>query len=388
MIDHIKQTRLAQLTTRLGNRAQGWLVPAMLRRRIFGAAFVTSLLAAFYWGFVASDRYVSEAHIIIQRTDLADSRNVDLGGLLGAAGGASRTDQLYLRDHLLSIDMLKKLDAKLNLRSHYSDSNHDLLSRMWFKDASIEWFHRYYLSRVNVELDDYDGILVIKAQGYDPETAYAISTMLVEEGEYFMNAMSHDLAREQVAFLEKQVASMNDRTQQARQVVLEFQDQKGMVFPQDTAENFAAIINRLEAQMTDLQTRRAAMLGYLMPSSSNIIDLNLQIAAVKKQILQEQGRLASPNGKTLNRTVEEFQRLQMNAEFIQDVYRTTLVALEKGRVEATRTLKKVSILQSPSRPQYPLEPRRIYNIIIFVLSALLIAGIMHLLAAIIRDHKD
>lgn len=388
MIDHIKQTRLAQATTRLGDWARSWLVPALLRHRVFGAAFVASLLAAFYWSLVASDRYVSEAHIIIQQTDLADGRTIDLGGLLGAASGASRTDQLYLRDHLLSIDMLKKLDANLSLRAHYSNSNHDLLSRLWFEDASIEWFHQYYLSRVSVELDDYNGILVIKTQGYDPETAYAISTMLVEEGEHFMNAMSHDLAREQVAFLEKQVVSMSERTLQARHAVLQFQDQKGMVFPQDTAENFATIINRLEAQLTELQTRRAALLGYLMPGSSNIVDLNLQIDAVKKQILQEQERLASPNGKTLNRTVEEFQRLQMNAEFVQDVYRTTLAALEKGRVEATRTLKKVSILQSPSRPQYPLEPRRIYNIIVFVLSALMIAGIMHLLAAIIRDHKD
>lgn len=380
MIDRIKQARLATW-------ARGWLVPTLLRRRTFGTAFVTSLLAVLYFGFIASDRYVSEAHIIIQHTDLGTDSSISLSSLLGTSG-ASRTDQLFLRDHLLSIDMLKKLDAKLNLRVHYSGWHHDPISRMWFEDASMEWFHSYYRSRVSVELDDYNGILVIKAQAYDSKTAHAIATMLVKEGEHFMNAMSHELAREQVAFLEKQVASMSERTLQARQVVVQYQNQEGLVSPQETAENFASIINRLEGQRTDLQTRRATMLSYLMPDNSNIVDLNLQIAAVEKQIIREQRRLASPDGKTLNRTVEEFQRLQMNAEFVQDVYKTTLVALEKGRVEATRTLKKVSILQSPSEPQYPLEPRRIYNIIVFVLSTLLIAGIVHLLAAIIRDHKD
>jgi capsular polysaccharide transport system permease protein len=35
-----------------------------------------------------------------------------------------------------------------------------------------------------------------------------------------------------------------------------------------------------------------------------------------------------------------------------------------------------------------LEPRRLYNIITFVLVTMLIAGILNLLAAIIRDHKD
>ena len=90
----------------------------------------------------------------------------------------------------------------------------------------------------------------------------------------------------------------------------------------------------------------------------------------------------------LNSTVEEYQRLQMNAEFAQDVYKTALAALERGRIEASRTLKKVIMLQSPTTPQYSLEPRRLYNTIVFILLMLLLAGVAHLLAAIVRDHKD
>jgi capsular polysaccharide transport system permease protein len=86
--------------------------------------------------------------------------------------------------------------------------------------------------------------------------------------------------------------------------------------------------------------------------------------------------------------VEEYQRLEMAAGFAHDIYKTALVALEKGRVEATRNLKKVSVVQNPTLPQQPLEPRRLYNIIVSVLVTLLVAGIVHLLAAIVRDHKD
>jgi capsular polysaccharide transport system permease protein len=103
---------------------------------------------------------------------------------------------------------------------------------------------------------------------------------------------------------------------------------------------------------------------------------------------QEQAKLASPNGKTLNRTVEEFQRLEMEAAFAQDIYKTGLMALEKGRIEATRMIKKVSVLQAPTIPEYALEPRRFYNTLVFMLVALLLAGVAHLLAAIVRDHKD
>ncbi|NIP56321.1 MAG: hypothetical protein GWO08_23125 [Gammaproteobacteria bacterium] len=116
--------------------------------------------------------------------------------------------------------------------------------------------------------------------------------------------------------------------------------------------------------------------------------LNLEIEAIENQIAQERSRLAAPAGKSLNIAVDEFQRLKLSAAFAEDVYKTALVALEKGRVEATRIIKKVSILQAPTLPQYPMEPRRIYNLVVFILVATILAGIIHLLAAIIRDHKD
>ena len=52
----------------------------------------------------------------------------------------------------------------------------------------------------------------------------------------------------------------------------------------------------------------------------------------------------------------------MNAEFAQDVYKTALIALEKGRIEATRTLKKVSVLQAPTVGLAPWSPALDENI--------------------------
>lgn len=387
MIDHFKKTRLAQLSA----RTFGWLhremAPALLRRRIIGAAVVFSALSAVYWVFIASDRYVSEAHVIIQRTDFAGGPNLDFSSLLGGANGG-RADQLLLRSHLLSVDMLKKLDAALHLRAHYADAQRDPLSRMWDKDAPIEQFHKHYLERVSVELDEYAGVLMVKAEGFDPQTAHAIATELVQEGERFMNQMAHTLAQTQVAFLETQVTDMNARAMQARQAVLGFQNKNGLVSPQATAENISGIVAKLEAQRTELETQRSALQSYLVPSHPSIVQIDQQIAAVGKQLAQEQARLTSPRGKTLNLAVEEFQRLEMQAAFTQDVYKTALVALEKGRIEATRTIKKVSVLQAPTVPEYPLQPRRLYNTLVFALVAMLLAGVAHLLAAIVRDHTD
>jgi capsular polysaccharide transport system permease protein len=358
-----------------------------MRHKIMAAALLMSLLAAGYWLIVASDRYVSEARVIIQRSDLSSGQAMDFTSLLSGVAGGNRPDQLLMRDHMISLDMLRKLDTQLQLRQHYS-SQGDWLSRLWDAQAPLEKFLDYFRSRVSVELDEYAGVLSIKAQAYTPEMAQAITAAMVADGEDTMNAMAHALAREQVNFLEGQVATMGERAQAKRIAVLAYQNRKGLVSPQATAENVATIVNRLEAQLAELQTRRNTLLGYLQPGSANVVELNLQINAVQKQIGTEKARLTAPGGQTLNAAVEEFQRLQMEAEFAQQVYQTALTALERGRVEATRTLKKVSVLQSAGMPEFPLEPRRLYNLLVFVLTAFLLAGVLQLLGAIVRDHKD
>ncbi len=116
--------------------------------------------------------------------------------------------------------------------------------------------------------------------------------------------------------------------------------------------------------------------------------LKQALAAVDKQLQQEKTKLATPAGGTLNASVEKFQRLEMDVTFTQELYKSSLMALEKGRIDATRMLEKVSVLQSPTLPQYPMEPRRIYNTFVTLLLAFMLAGIFKLLESIVMDHVD
>lgn len=366
-----------------------WLKKVAWSQPIWFVAFVFFGVMTAYWLFVASDRYVSTAHIVIQRTDLATGATTgDLAGLIGGVSGANRADQLMMRNYLLSIGLLQKLDKELDLRSHFSDWRRDPFSRFLFANAPVEWLHRYYLSRVSVELNDYDGVLVVNAQAYTPDMAKAISEKLVLEGERFMNNVANSLAQTQVDFLENQVVQMYERLLGARQALLDYQNNKGIASPMSTAESTAAIVAKLQASLTELETQKSALQSYLVASHPSLVQLNQQIAAVEKQMAYEQNKLTSPNGRPLNKTVEEYQRLEMQAVFADAVYKTALSALERGRIEATRTIKKISVVQAPSLPEYPLEPRRFYNTLVAFMTAFLLAGIAHLLWAVVKDHQD
>lgn len=359
----------------------------LLRHTVLCALALCTLAAVSYWALLASDRYVSEARVIIQRTDLAATPALDLGTLISGTGGNSRMEQMLLRDTLLSVDMLRRMDANLGLRAHYSGEAHDLFSRL-AADAPLEDFYDYFRSRVQIEFDDYAGVLSIRAEAYDAATAHAVTSFLLTEGERTMNELAHQLANDQVTFAEKHVRVLATRLEAARDEVLKYQNEHGLLSPQSSAETLNTVINQLEAQRTELQARRNTLLGYLAPNAAGVVEVDLQLNALEKQLDREKARGASTQGNTLNANVEEFQRLELAAQFAQDMYRTALVALEKGRIEASRTIKKVSVLQKPTMPESPREPRRLYNIAVTLAVLLLLGGVCRLALDIIKDRKD
>jgi len=349
-------------------------------------AAVLAAMFVLYWSVLAARRYVSEAHVVV---DLVQSPAVampDLTSLVSSTAPASR-DLLLLRDYLLSTDMLAKLDATLHLREHYSNS-YDPFSRLLYKEAPVEWFQDHYKKRVSVEYDEVNGVLVVKAQAYTPKMAHDIARTMVEEGGRFINGLAQNLARVQVKFAELEVASSAKNMAQSRQELIAFQNTHGLVSPGGTVVDISNVVARLESERSDLQARRSALEAYLAPAAPDLIQIKEQIRAVDKQLYAQRARLASTGGHTLNRVAEEYDRLALHAGYQQTVYQTAITALERARIDANRTLKKVSVLQQPTLPQYSTEPGRLYYSATFALGTLLLAGILQLLIAVVREHRD
>lgn len=382
---------IASGKSRFSSRVNGLRVrqrwAALRKRPLMAAAVVFAIVSSLYWLLVASDRYVSESHVIVQQTDLAAAETPSLTSLLAGDAAGNRHDQLLMRDYLLSRDVVAKLDKELDLRSHYSQWTIDPFSRLNFAN-SLDDLHDYYLDRVTVEYDEYSGVLVIRTQAFDPETSEKMAQMLVAEGGRFMNAIAQGLADEQVAFLQGKVKELNERAIAARQAVLAYQNRNRVASPEAQAASITQLIGQLEAQRSSLQVQLASQSAFLVEDHPTLVELRRQIAAINTQIAEQNARLAGPRGGTLNSQVEELTRLEAEATFAEELYRTAMASLEKGQVDSTRTIKTLSIIQQPSRPQEAGLPDRWRNSIIYAILAFLAAGILQLLAMIIRDHRD
>jgi capsular polysaccharide transport system permease protein len=347
-------------------------------------ALAAILLVAVYWTLWATDRYVSRATVVLESPQIA-APDISFSSLLQSGG--NHKDLLLLREHLLSVDMLKRVQQELDFRAHYS-SQGDLFSRLRDANAPIEDLHRYYLRRVSVELDEYAGVLNIEAQAYNPEYAQQMVSLLLQAGENHMNDMGRRLAAEQVDFLEGQLTRLSERLDAARRALLAFQNKQGLVSPTQTVENINQVVAGLEGELARLQAQRDALSSFQSQQSGDMRRLQSEIKALSEQIDVQRERLAQAAGNSLNKVSSEYQTLELQALFAQETYSSALAALENTRLEAARQLKQVSVLQSPLLPEYPTEPNRLYNISVFAIIALFLAFIASMLVMIIRDHRD
>ncbi|MGM1053165.1 MAG: chain-length determining protein [Pseudomonadota bacterium] len=347
-------------------------------------AIIAIVMVSLYWAMWAEDRYLSRATVVLESPQIA-APEISFSSILTGAGGDK--DLLLLREHMLSVDMLKRVQETLDFRGHFSQ-NGDIFARLRNADAPIEDLHKYYLRRVEVEMDEYAGVLNIEVEAYTPEFAHAMVQLLLAEGESHMNEMGRRLADEQVRFLEEQLARLELRLDAARAALLAFQNREGLVSPTSTVESINQVVATLEGELARTQAQRQALASYQSAQSSDMRRVQAEIEALREQIELQRDRLAQATGESLNRISSEYQTLELKAQFAQETYSSALSALESTRLEAARKLKQVSVLQSPLFPEYATRPERLYNASVFAIVTLFLAFIFSMLVLIIRDHRD
>lgn len=348
-------------------------------------ALAAILVATVYWSLIATDRYVSRAHVVLQSPEI-NPTSFNVSSLLSGTSGSG--DLLLLQDYLGSVDILRKLDQKLDLRGHYTQESIDWLARLEGKDVPIETFYEYMQGMITVHFDDFAQLLEVRVEAYSPQMAQRITEGLLEEGEMHMNLMGRRLAQEQVEFIDLQARQLENRLFEARDAILEYQNENGLVAPTQTVEAIFATVSRLQAELALLEARTKSQQSYQSESSPEVRRLRNEAKALEQQIDIEKNKLAQESGESLNRVSAEFETLEMRAKFALELYSNALTALESTRVEASRKLKQISVLEYPTLPEFATRPERLHNITVFAIMVLLIAAICHLIISVVRDHRD
>ena len=153
---------------------------------------IPTALAVAYFGFIASDIYVTESKFVIRSPQkMGGTSMMDLFSKIGMS--KSDEDSFAVREYILSRDALKILNQDLKIKEAYSDPAIDALERFpgWrYWDTSFEAFYRYYQKHVGVEVDPGSSIATLSVKAFSPDQASSLNQRLIEMSEAFVNTLN------------------------------------------------------------------------------------------------------------------------------------------------------------------------------------------------------
>lgn len=352
----------------------------------FKTVLFLMLFVLFYYAFIAADRFVSEATINVRSTSnsIAASSVSGLASLLGSTAVSSE-DLSYLKVYIHSLDMFKILDEKIKIRSLYEEQKKDIFFRIK-QNSTQEQALKFYQERVKV-ITDTNGLLNLQVEGFTPEQAHQIALAILSESERFVNEISHKNAREQMIFAENELNNYKDRYKKAEQDLLAFQNKYGVFDPLKQAEAKIKLNAELEAQIASKEAELGALLSFVNENAPRVQALKAEIKALNEQLEKEKAKILGTSDDRLNELAAQFQELSFEAGFAKDAYLAALKSFETTRIETIRKIKQLVVVQSPTLPQDPLYPKKLYNIFTIFVVLSLIFGIVKLIKTIVEEHR-
>ncbi len=347
-----------------------------------------TLIAALYFGFFCSERYVSYSMISIRSpesggTDLLQS----LTGLPSSgSSGSIMSDSYAIEKLLLSIDLINYLPQDLRIEQLYGKQSIDYLSRLTsdYDQDKVD----YWADRININVDALSNLMEIEVQAYTPEEALALNEFLIRAGEMYVNELSERLRGDAIVQAIEETELAKDNLITANNALAAFIDRTGKVsFEQDISSQ-SALISSLESQLADKRTELAAKQTYLKPDSNSLITLRGEIIAIEEQINSQRAYslAGSQNSQNTSQELAEYSRLMLEKTFAEEAYAAAKASLESSRIEAgTQDRYLVRVIQ-PNLPDETTEPGFFISVITVFAIMFLVWAILSLIIASVKEH--
>lgn len=349
---------------------------------------VPTALAILYFGLIASNVYISESRFVVRSPERQTSS--PLGLMFKGAGFSKAQDDSYaVQDYVLSRDALKALNDELKIKDAYSSPEVDFFSRFsgldW--DDSLEAFHQYYQKKISVQLDSSSSITTLTVRAFTPDAAQGVNQRLVELAENLVNKLNERGRQDMIRFAADEVAEAQVKAKAAALALSQYRNAKGVIDP----EKQSAIPLQQVAKLQDelIATRSQVMqLEGLAKDNPQLPVLRHRMGLLQSEIDAETKRVAGGGDRSLAGKAAEFHRLTLEKEFAEKMLASAMSTLEQARNEAQRQQLYLERIVQPSLSDQALEPRRLRNIASVFVIGLIAFGVLSMLIAGIKEHKD
>jgi capsular polysaccharide transport system permease protein len=359
------------------------------RGRILFALTVVlpTILAILYYGFIASNVYVSESQFVVRSPDKPTTSG--LGVILKTAGFSNANDEIYsAQSYVLSRDALRAINRNDAFRVAYTRPSISVFDRFnpTGMFGSFEDLYLYYQKKIGIEHDTVSAISTLRVRAYTPQDAAKFNRELLEMAESTVNRLNVRGRQDLIRFAQAEVDEAEGKSRNAAMNLARFRNVSGVVDPERQATVQLQMISKLQDEL--IASRNQLMqLRAFAPANPQVPVLRTKIAGLTRDIEAELNKVAG-GSRSLSAAAAQYQRYQLESEVADKQLAGAISALQEARNEARRKQAYVERIAQPNLPDAAVEPRRLRGIIATFIFGLIAYGIVSMLLAGIREHHD
>lgn len=347
-------------------------------------------LAVLYFGFFASDVYVSESSFIVKSSER--KAPTGLGSLLGTVAGAAgyfgdSGDVYTVQSFAESRDAMSQLNNSGRLESLFSSDHISLFDRFapLSFNASQEDLYRYYQKHVSIEIDSRSSLAKLRVDAYRPKDAEWINSQLLKMSEELVNRLNKRAETDLIAFAENNQRDSAERARSAALKLAVYRNTHAVLDPEKQASVQLQLIAKLQDDLIATQSQLDQVQA-AVPGNPQINPLKVRIASINRQIKEEEGRLTGGSNSYAG-AAPEYQRLLQDSQIADRQLAAAMTAVTDAREEASRKRIYIETVVQPGVPDSATKPRRLNGILATFVIGIMAWGIFSMLFAGVREHS-
>lgn len=368
-----------------------WLKRKLKHDRLFLLFVVLpTIISLIYFGLIASNQYMSQSTFVVRSAKNQNSVDNGLGVLFQGLGVSRSQDDAYaVQSYIGSRSALNAISQSVPVRSYY-EKHGDLWSRFngfrlpfW---NSEEAFYQYYSKQMDITLDPVSGISTLSVWSFKPEQSQQINQALLDKAEQLVNQINDRAKKDTIAYAMDNVRTAQDMVIDSSTKLKQYRVSNRVLDLKEQSGVQMSLLANLQSELISVQTQLDQVKA-LTPENPQISGLKTREKSLKREIARQM-ELMTGDDKSIAGQAAEYQQLILQNTLAEKQLAAAITALESAKAEAGRQQLYLEVLSTPHLSDYAQRPTRLYHILATFFIGFLIYGILKLMIASIREHRN
>jgi capsular polysaccharide transport system permease protein len=334
-----------------------------------------------YVVFLQTELYESKTTVLIKDVKAGQSQ-ADMLSAMMPTTSSNMQDSKLIEKYIYSIEMFEQINQEFALKVHYMSSNLDILERLYYKYLEI------YNKRLIISYDELSRTLDITFLHTDPEKAREILAFITVQAEKKLNMYDKENGNKLLDYIKSQEKKNKGILVKSVETLLAYQNSHKTIDPSIDIKSKSGILSSLETRLVQKEIEYDNLKSYMNPQNVEVKRLRAEIVNLKKKRNDLRSQLSGVSEEELNEDLFEFEMLRSDVEFNRERYKQTLIQLDMAMIQSTQNAKNLVVITKPTLSTDYSHPDKIKNIITIFMVLFMIYGIISMIYAIIKDHRD